>query len=299
MDNTTSPQDKKKLVDYLAKIKSKRKKESGSESDGIDQFKDSKKEDQNIKSYIEFVSFCLQEKMSYNQISRLGQFLQSLSNKKQLKFLKAMTFDKEALSKFVSQCLRPNFLEELNQILKEKLYSFNIDNSTICGEHYCALKVKYLAAQKDEEYQCEITTIQNKLIGISKLEENATSVTLYKIVKEKLFYDEEIKKNCIGITHDRGSNIVGCFNGLLPTEKKIRKDSKKYFFSLNDPCHSLNLVVKHSIQSLPKAMINFIIKIHNHFVSPERRATLLRIQAEHNFQDFIKKMGQYKVAELR
>jgi len=146
MDNTTPPQDKKKLEDYLAKIKNKRKKESESESDGIDQFKDSKKEDQNIKSYIEFVSFCLQEKMSYNQISRLGQFLQSLSNKKQLKFLKAMTFDKEALSKFVSQCLRPNFLEELNQILKEKLYSFSIDNSTISGEHYCALKDKYLVA---------------------------------------------------------------------------------------------------------------------------------------------------------
>jgi len=55
MDNTTSPQDKKKLEDYLAKIKNKRKKESEGESDGIDQFKESKKEDQNIKSYIEFV----------------------------------------------------------------------------------------------------------------------------------------------------------------------------------------------------------------------------------------------------
>ena len=29
-------------------------------------------------------------------------------------------------------------------------------------------------------------------------------------------------------------------------------------------------------------MINFIIKTFNHFASPERRATLLQIQAEHN-----------------
>jgi len=29
-------------------------------------------------------------------------------------------------------------------------------------------------------------------------------------------------------------------------------------------------------------MLNFIIRIHNHFVSPERRATLLRIQAANN-----------------
>ena len=113
-------------------------------------------------------------------------------------------------------------------------------------------------------------------------------IPLYKIVKEKLFYDKEIKKNCIGVTHDRGSNIVGCFKGLLP---KIRKDSTKFLFSLNDPCHSLNLVVKHSIKILPKAMLNFIVKIHNHFVSPERRATLLRIQAEHNLPKLYKKNG--------
>ena len=192
-----------------------------------------------------------------------------------------MSFDKEELGKFATDCLRPYFLEELDTILKTKLFSFSIDNSTICGKNYCALKVKYLTAQKDEEYKCEITTVQNKVIGISKLAENATSETLYKIVQEKLLYDADIKKNCIGITHDRGSNLVGSRNGLI---QKIKKDwdENKNLFSLNDPCHSLNLVLKHSIQTLPKAMLNFIIRIHNHFVSPERRATLLRIQAANN-----------------
>ena len=127
------------------------------------------------------------------------------------------------------------------------------------GENYCALKVKYLTAQKDEEYKCEITTVQNKVIGISRLAENATSETLYKIVQEKPLYDADIKKNCIDITHDRGSNLVDSRNGLI---QKNRKDwyENKNLFSLNDPCHSLNLVLKHSIKTLSKAMLNFRVK---------------------------------------
>ena len=63
-----------------------------------------------------------------------------------------------------------------------------------------------------------------------------------------------------------------------PRSEKI----PKILFGFNDPCCSLNLVVKHSIQTLPKTMINLRIKIHNHFISPERRVALLRIQVEHN-----------------
>jgi len=47
----------------------------------------------------------MQEKMPYNQISRLGQFIQSMNKKKQLNFLNTMSFDREELSKFATQCL--------------------------------------------------------------------------------------------------------------------------------------------------------------------------------------------------
>lgn len=263
--------EKQELDNYFEELKAKR---------GISINDEEKKEDnkdQDVANYIELLSFCLQEKMSYGQVSRLGKFLQSMSHQKKLKFLKTSNFDKEEIANFNTQCLRPYFVEDLEGKLKTSLFSLSIDNATVCGENFCAMKIKYLESEKDNKFNSEITVVKNKLVAIEKLNESSTAEKLYEILNNKIFYDEDIKKNFIGMTHDRGSNLIGSHKGLVT---RMKKDWPKYFWDLNDPCHSLNLVVKNSITILPKKLIKFITKSHEHFISPERRATLLRIQRE-------------------
>ena len=63
----------------------------------------------------------------------------------------------------------------------------------------------------------------------------------------------------------------------------LQKENES-LFSLNDPCHSLNLIVKNSLETLPKEVLEFIDGIHSHFKSPQRRAVLARIQRENNLE---------------
>jgi len=49
---------------------------------------------------------------------------------------------------------------------------------------------------------------------------------------------------------------------------------------LEDPCHSLNLAIEHSLELLPKEIIKFIDDIHNHFSSAQRTAKLFMVQEE-------------------
>lgn len=59
--------------------------------------------------------------------------------------------------------------------------------------------------------------------------------------------------------------------------------SNKFFMDLKDPCHSLNLALIHSLNSIPDELMNFIDGIHNHFVSPQRVSYLHNIQSEREF----------------
>lgn len=80
----------------------------------------------------------------------------------------------------------------------------------------------------------------------------------------------------IGIAHDNGSSLIRENLGLT----SLFKNENLLFFDLKDPCHGLNLVAKHSINSLPCEMMQFVQYISNHFSSPQRKAQLKIIQEE-------------------
>ena len=60
---------------------------------------------------------------------------------------------------------------------------------------------------------------------------------------------------------------------------------------MNDPCHSLNLVVTNSLGKLSPDIKDFITQIHSYFSSPQRRAALTNIQIENNL--VVKKLKKY------
>ena len=77
------------------------------------------------------------------------------------------------------------------------------------------------------------------------------------------------------MTHDRHRCFTGIDNGVV---KLIRDEVNQKIFDLPDPCHSLNLVVKASLEEIPQEIKEFISNIHNYFNSPQRKERLKGIQ---------------------
>ena len=74
---------------------------------------------------------------------------------------------------------------------------------------FCAIKVKYLDSDQNEDFQSNITSIKNKIIAISNLKESSSGKALQNIVDIHLFQKEEVKKNFVGFVHVNGSNLTG------------------------------------------------------------------------------------------
>ena len=119
--------------------------------------------------------------------------------------------------------------------------------------------------------------IKNKIIGIQTLKESSTAETYLSIFKDKLLsFGNDVQANLVGLTHDGAPCFSGNKNGLIA---KLRDENQKFLFDLVDPCHSLSLALSSSLQTLPDDIKDFIDGIHHHFVSPQRKARLARIQA--------------------
>ena len=102
-------------------------------------------------------------------------------------------------------------------------------------------------------------------------------------MKEKVFFQDnaQIKQNLIGITTDRASTLIGEENGLISL---LKKEIAQNIFPLADPCHSLSLIIKHSLKVLPENIRIFISNIHNYFTSPQRREKLKAVQKENGYK---------------
>ena len=228
-------------------------------------------EDDN-QNYLEFLSYAISERLSFSQISKIGLFLKDMMKRNKLKFLIDQTFNEEEISLIARECFQKPLLEDIYKNLKTKPFSLIIDNSTVCAENFCVLQTRYC-----EKINFE-TVITHKLIKIHKLQNKSDAETMHNIIKEELLFDEEISKNLVGIVHDNASSLTGKYHGLV---KKMQKE-KPELFSLKDPCHCINLILKNSLGELPENLIKFVLKIHQHFKSPQRKALLSMIQKENN-----------------
>jgi len=80
--------------------------------------------------------------------------------------------------------------------------------------------------------------------------------------------------------HDHASALTGEYNGLGAL---LNKECEGFIMDLKDPCHSINLALLQSLESLPDQVTNFVTEIHNHFISPQRVAYLHKIQLEKGY----------------
>ena len=190
--------------------------------------------------------------------------------------MKNFAFSQENISKIASECLLPHLQQKIYEDLSENKFSVSIDTSTVCSQNLCVIQVKYLK-QGEKENTLRKTKVIDRTLGVVAFKESSTSQTYLEILNNKLFVLPEIKENFIGIAHDFASSLTGIENGLITL---LRKDHKKEFLDLKDPCHGLSLTIRNSLGHLPDILTNFITKIHSHFVSPQRKQQLIRIQEE-------------------
>jgi len=94
---------------------------------------------------------------------------------------------------------------------------------------------------------------------------------MFHFVQEKLLnLNPQIESNMVGYVHDHASNLSGPHNGLGALLKDKFDKKNHFFMDIKDPCHALNLVLTHSLESLPTNIMDFVEKIHNFFISPQR-----------------------------
>jgi len=150
-----------------------------------------KKTKNESEGYLEFIGFLMSQNFSYAQIERLGKYLQKGAKEKRLGFLKTANFDQRFISKLSQDCFGKVINDNLIDKLSTVPFSLILDNSTFCGESICALKVKFLSKDWEEDSEAEITSIKNKIIGISNLKESSSGLTLLEIVESKLLKNEK------------------------------------------------------------------------------------------------------------
>jgi len=119
-------------------------------------------------------------------------------------------------------------------------------------------------------------------VGICPFKESSKADIYLEFLNEKLFKIPEIKSNFIGIVHD-GAPVLSNGEGGLITMLKENSENLP-FFNLSDPCHIYSLAIRNSLGQLPETMTNFITKLHSHFVSPQRKKKLIRIQEQNGIK---------------
>ena len=85
----------------------------------------------------------------------------------------------------------------------------------------------------------------------------------------------------IGIVHDLAPKLSDHAGGLV-SKITNEENSNPNLFNLNDPCHIFSLSIRKSLGELPQNLTKFIVKLHAHFSSSQRKKLLIRIQEQQN-----------------
>ena len=237
------------------------------------------------RGYLKFAAACYHSKLSFQQMQKIGLILKELYLENNISFLGKYSFSLDEISQMANcwgEYLKDNLIEDL----KNNKYSLCLDSSTITGTNILALQLRYLKDINSVENNIEVSRmeLQNRVIGLKYLGESSTGETVYNIVKDKLLtLDSQIKDNFIGLAHDHGSNLSGHRIGLVGQLKAEFKEQK--FFNIEDPCHSLDLSIYGTLEELKDEVLDFVETIHFHFLSPQRKALLARVQKEENLSN--------------
>ena len=243
-------------------------------------------------SYLEFISFMISERYSFEQIVRLGDYMKERLTQMK-KSLKEIIWDSEVIRKLTVDCVAKDLKDSLFEELEASPFSLSLYTATLMGDQIVVIRARYLKNEYDPVLMMNIRRIQNHILAVEELEMSTTGKTFYEILIRKVLTNDKLKENFIGLCHDGASNLSGEGIGLVG---QLRKNVKASFFDLHDPCHCYNLALEDALEILPKEVLRFIEKIHSHFNHYIGRSIHLnRIQQKNN----LRVLGVKKYAATR
>jgi len=230
-------------------------------------------------TYLRLLIFCQSQKFTIMQTSALTKFLKELMMNQEDPLIIGVT-EREEIS-LIARSFGRCILEKLKQDLSHTPYSIMLDSSTMVRKNVTLLKVRYPKEYIDPS-GIKRTIIENRTLGVKFLGHSSSAISMLNITKEKLFtLGSKVKDNLVGFVHDHAKNFSGKYNGLGTL---LRNELQKFLFDVKDPCHSLSLTLQKSLTVLPNNILSFIEDIHNHFVSPQRKAYLNQLQLDENMK---------------
>jgi len=138
-------------------------------------------------------------------------------------------------------------------------------SSDVHGHSYLAICVRFL---EEDNYERPVT----KLFSILPINDSSTGETLFKMISDKIFIEDDIKLNFMGIVSDDGSNMTGEEKGVA----QRLKDVYTYIITFKDISHGLNNIFKKALKAIPAHVQSMIISISSHFHRSPQRCSILR-----------------------
>ena len=232
-------------------------------------------------SFLEFITFMISDRYSFEQIVRIGSFMKDKFSRAD-KAITEIGWSPEIIRNLIVHCVAKDIKDSLIQELEASPFSITLDTSTILGDQILVVRVRFLRMEYNSVAMANVPTVHNQIIAVEELEESSTGRTFYEILLRKILFNEKLKKNFVGLCHDGAGSLSGSGIGLVG---QLRKNFKAHFFDLHDPCHCYNLAIEDALGVISKDYLRFVEQIHSYFNhSPPRTILLNQIQERYKFQ---------------
>ncbi len=175
-------------------------------------------------------------------------------------------------SKILSEVVSPAFREELQKDMKGKKYCLFLDESTdVATVKNLVMAVRFVSSEEKK--------LLTSYLGVSELV-GATGEDIFQAVKKEIEQSGLELSDCLGISCDGASSMVGVHNSFWTR----MKEASPQCTLLRCTCHSLALCIQHAFAKLPSNLGFLLAEIPKFFCN----STIRR----HEFFSLYKSMNE-------
>ena len=213
---------------------------------------------------LSFAKFILQYRLPFSIVAPLNTFVKQVSTMNSNQVFQDSRKTITTTTSIISNTLQFDLYQEL----RNSPFSMSLDiSSDVHGYSYLAICARFL---EEDNYERPVT----KLLSILPINDSSIGETLFKMISDKFFFENEIKLHFMGIVSDDGSNITGEEKGVA----QRLTDVYTHIITFKDISHGLNNIFKKALKAIPAHIQSIIISISisSHFHRSPQRCSILR-----------------------
>lgn len=208
-------------------------------------------------------AFLAEHNLSFSVGDHLIKMIKNIA--KDSKIVKKMEFNRKKATKYVTEIVASENIDNLREILNNSYFSLLIDECTditVKSGLAIVVRVKY------DDF------IRDRFLGLIELHDG-TAENIFTTIKHFFGENNISLKNLVGFSADNCSTMMGIKNGV---QAKLKEECPNLFVQ-GCMCHILNLCAKKAANEIPKSILELISAIKFHFAnSTSRREEFLKFQ---------------------